>query len=68
MSCDAGDGREAEVRDACLPFPVDQDVRLRERVRGVQKFGSGESRTPFRSLWTMQRSCMYFNPFATPAN
>ena len=24
--------------------------------------------TPFRSPWTMRRSCMYFKPSATPAN
>ena len=28
-SFDASDGGEAEVGDACPPFPIDQDVRLR---------------------------------------
>jgi len=36
MSCDTGDSYEAEVGDAGSPVLVDEDVRLRRSVRGVQ--------------------------------
>ena len=49
MSCHAGDGRETKVGEASPPILVNQDIRLRGKVRDVQMLTSRESRTPFRS-------------------
>ena len=49
MGCDASDGGKTEVGEAGSPVLIDQDVRLRRRVRGTWMLYWRETYTPFRS-------------------